>query len=149
MRIERLGGELVFYRVVLANRLQAQAWNGNGGSCRRDLALGKKALLLDMPELQMLSAPLQNLSAQVYEENLDAHFHRGWAFAFNLRRFEVLPVIEVVLLNGREAVKPVRPENQVKSLANGTLSDVVRPDQKGMATEFQLGRPNTAEIFNR
>ena len=59
-----------------------------------------------------------------------------------------MPVVKVEFFDRWKAIETIRAQDKVQGFADCALPDIVCADQQRMSVEFQLGRLDTAKIFN-
>ncbi|MNV91380.1 hypothetical protein D3C71_1858680 [compost metagenome] len=103
-------------------------------------------MLGNMPELDVAAALGSDLGAGFDEDRLDPKRNRHPLRTFFCGRGQVFSVVEVELIHRREAVEPVRSQDQVECFAECALADIVGAHHQGVPVEQELSRLDAAKI---
>ncbi len=148
--VELLGGmveegvadEIILFPVVATDEYERQSPD----RCRAVgiiysiLLLVYEGARMIVPATQMTAEPPRCLLRQIDEDRFYANFDGGAVL------IQISAAVEVVLVNDRPAKKPLGPEDEVKRLAHGRLSNIVSSYQERMAGKIDTSLRHTSKV---
>lgn len=125
---EGVSDEIVLRLVVSAdeNDGKSPAFLGPISVCRSVGTMIREVSSYVVPSPKMTVKPKLGLLRKIRQHGLDANLDRL------LLIVEIAATMEIVLVNHWSPIEAFRPQNEVKSLANGGLPDVVAADEECM-----------------
>ena len=143
----------------MADGLDPKAGDGIGRIGCVGFSRPEQPLLGHMPELDVAAALGSDLGTGLYEDGLDPKRNRRPLRAFFGGGGQVFSVVEVELIDRREAVEPVGAQDQVEGFAERTLADIIGAHHQGVPVEQEFrrldapkvrnGQPDNLHVFSR